>query len=93
MNSNQIYDALNRLTKDESAGREFEYDAASNRTREDIGNGYYISYSYNNAHQLLHRTGSGGSGIGEITYNYDNNGNRKGKECHFSLESIHLFSL
>ncbi len=77
---NYQYDALNRLTKDESAGKEFEYDAAGNRTREDIGNGFHISYSYNNAHQLLHRTGSSGSGIPETSYNYDLNGNRKGKE-------------
>ena len=73
------YDALNRLTKDESADKEFQYDAAGNKTREDIGNGFHISYSYNNAHQLLHRTGSSGSGIPETSYNYDNNGNRKGK--------------
>ncbi|MCE1248190.1 MAG: DUF6531 domain-containing protein [Firmicutes bacterium] len=69
------YDALNRVIRDETAGKTFTY-YNNNRTRETlISNGSYIDQSYYN-HKVTSRIGSTGSGIYPLYYDYDSNGNR-----------------
>ncbi|MDP9372012.1 MAG: DNRLRE domain-containing protein [Chloroflexota bacterium] len=78
------YDALNRLTRAQTADGagaqiadyQYAYDGASNRTSQTV-NGATTSYSYNAANQL---TAAGGT-----TYSYDANGNLTGNSAGLAL--------
>ena len=74
------YDKLNRLTYDEAEQTKFVYDVAGNKTRDNLlSTGKHISFSYNQAHQLLSRVPGTGLGLPSYAYEYDSNGNQTRK--------------
>ena len=77
---NYSYDNANRLTQitQGSSSVSYAYDAAGRRTSLTLPNGVLVEYGYDNASRLASITykQNGTTVLGDLTYEYDNNGNR-----------------
>jgi YD repeat-containing protein len=77
---NYLYDNANRLTQitQGSSTVTYTYDAAGRRTSLTLPNGVLVEYGYDNASRLTSITYKQGGTIllGDLTYEYDKNGNR-----------------
>ena len=77
---NYSYDNANRLTQitQGSSTATFTYDAAGRRTSLTLPNGVLVEYAYDNASRLTEITykQNGTTVLGNLTYEYDRNGNR-----------------
>ncbi len=80
--TNRAYDALGRLTSEQSnwTTRSYEYDLAGARTRLTWGDGFYVTYDNDvTGNVTAIRENGAASGVGVLaTYTYDNLGRRTG---------------
>jgi YD repeat-containing protein len=85
------HDASSRLTGVAQATQAatFVYDPAGRRTSLVLPNGITVTYSYDEASRLIGQTYTGPNGVlGDLTYQYDTNGNRIGTGGSFARTLI-----